>query len=325
MASGGASTPAICQSAGPTGRPFFPRIRRPQPLASADRVARQPSLGESVAPGARATFQAAKTQVQPRATRLTRQHHPAERSGDRQCSHKWKNIRLTCTDTRSSGTRLTTTTCGQPTCGSMNCRRWSRDSYLATSSFTPTAASTGPICRTSSKGATVFEQLIDHPAWVELVRHFIGPRHRPYIHESFLNIRGTGGYIGVHSGGHVVDSRKRKGRDQGQWCCSYLSLLVALTDVGPGDGGTVVVPGSHNSDFPHPHQDSRAGISRGPGELVEGAIEVYLKAGDALLINDFLCHGSAERTNPGERPHGHLPAMCRRSMATVSAMCRRLN
>jgi len=151
------------------------------------------------------------------------------------------------------------------------------------------------------EGGELFEQLIDHPAWIEQVRHFIGTRHRPYVHEAFLNIREAGGYIGVHSGGHVTDSRKRKGRDRGHWCCSYLSLLVALTDVGPGDGGTVVVPGSHNSDFPHPQQDSRAGISEGPGESLEGAVEVYLNAGDALLINDFLCHGSAERTNAGER------------------------
>ena len=149
--------------------------------------------------------------------------------------------------------------------------------------------------------ANIFERLIDHPSWIGIVRHYIGKRHRPFINEVFLNVRGQEGYIGVHSGGHIRDSRRRSGRLGGQWCCGYLSLLIALTDIGPGDGGTVVVPGSHKSDFPHPMQDEQAGISAGPGEMIEGAIEVELAAGDALLINDFICHGSAERTNPGQR------------------------
>ena len=147
----------------------------------------------------------------------------------------------------------------------------------------------------------IFERLIDHPSWIGLVRHYLGPRHRPFINEAFLNLRGAGGYIGVHSGGHIRDSRNRSGRNGGKWCCSYLTLMVALTDVGPGDGPTVLVPSSHKSDFPHPMQHEDAGISKGPGEKIEGAVEIYVKAGDALLINDYLCHGSAERTNAGER------------------------
>ena len=32
-----------------------------------------------------------------------------------------------------------------------------------------------------------------------------------------------------------------------------------------------------------------------------GSTEVYLEAGDAILFVDSLCHGSAKRTNKGER------------------------
>lgn len=75
-----------------------------------------------------------------------------------------------------------------------------------------------------------------------------------------------------------------------------LSLLVPLSEVGPGDGATVVVPGSHKSDFPHPLQEHRGGISSGSGEQLEGAEEIHLKAGDALLFNDALdcdvCEGA---------------------------------
>ena len=36
-------------------------------------------------------------------------------------------------------------------------------------------------------------------------------------------------------------------------------------------------------------------------EKMIGSLEVHLKAGDALLFVDSLCHGSAKRTNKGER------------------------
>ena len=150
------------------------------------------------------------------------------------------------------------------------------------------------------EGGEIFERMIDHPAWIDQVRHYIGKAHGPYINESFINIRGRGGFIGVHSGGHVVDSCKPGGRDRGEWCCSELSLLVALTDVGPGDGPTVLIPSSHKSDMRHPHD--KGGFSdAGPATRLEGAVEVHMKTGDALLFQDFLCHGSAERTNPGQR------------------------
>lgn len=170
------------------------------------------------------------------------------------------------------------------------------------------------------EGGEIFERLIDHPAWIDLVRHYIGPRSSPFINEGFINIRGPGGYIGVHSGGHVPDSRNRTGRDKGEWCCCLLTLMVPLTDVSSGDGPTVIIPGSHKSDLPHPMQKKNAGISGGPGQAVEGALEVYLKAGDTLLFNDSLCHGSAARKNPGKRrmvTFRYLPSMYAHRFAYV--------
>ena len=134
------------------------------------------------------------------------------------------------------------------------------------------------------EGGEFFERLIDYPAWIDLVRHYIGPHDRPFINEGFINIRGRGGYIGVHSGGHMPDSRNRTGRSQGEWCCCLLTLMVPLTDVGVGDGPTVIIPGSHKSDFPHPMQKASAGITHSPGETIEGAMEVYLNAGDACCL-----------------------------------------
>ena len=37
----------------------------------------------------------------------------------------------------------------------------------------------------------------------------------------------------------------------GRWSVQYLSLIVALQDIGPGDGATVLVLGSHKSEIAH--------------------------------------------------------------------------
>ena len=76
-----------------------------------------------------------------------------------------------------------------------------------------------------------------------------------------------------------------------------MSIIVALEDIGPGDGATVLLPGSHKSMISHPGQQQMVT----EGSLVEGAEEMYLRAGDALLFNDSLCHGAAARLNEGDR------------------------
>lgn len=147
----------------------------------------------------------------------------------------------------------------------------------------------------------IFASLIDHPAWIDLVRHYLGPTARPSLHEMFLNLRGPGGYIGVHSGGGNINGRISAGIDRGQWCVQYMTLMLALDDVDSGDGATVIVPGSHKSALMHPRQSGGGGISSVAGGSVEGAEEIHLNAGDGLLFNDALLHGSAQRTNPGLR------------------------
>lgn len=149
-----------------------------------------------------------------------------------------------------------------------------------------------------------FEQLIDHPAWFERVKHFVGGEgtfdchHGPlFIDENFANFREPGGGIGLHSGGDTGIKRNQFRYHNGRFQCGQINILMALTDIGPGDGATMVVPCSHKASFPHPH----AGQAREAVDGVEGAIEVFLEKGDALLFTDTLSHGSARRVNPGVR------------------------
>ena len=154
-----------------------------------------------------------------------------------------------------------------------------------------------------------FEALIDHPAWFDKARHFVGAegtfdeQHGPLlIDEAFANVRTAGESIGLHNGGHVGLSRCQFRYHAGRFHCNQINVLIALTDIGPGDGGTVLIPGSHKSNFEHPSfARFGMGVDRPDPALIEGALEVHMSAGDALLFVDCCTHGSSKRINDGER------------------------
>ena len=153
-----------------------------------------------------------------------------------------------------------------------------------------------------------FEKLIDHPSWFEKVKTFVGGEnsfdalHGPlFIDENFANVRGPGEAIPLHSGAHECVKRTQYMYKNGKFMCGQVNILIALTDMMPGDGATMVIPGSHKSNFAHPHFAMHDWDSAPSVDNVEGAIEANMKAGDALLFVDAISHGSAKRTNPGNR------------------------
>ncbi|MEM7799250.1 MAG: phytanoyl-CoA dioxygenase family protein, partial [Chloroflexota bacterium] len=159
------------------------------------------------------------------------------------------------------------------------------------------------------EGGPAFERLIDHPSWIEKLKYFIGGEgtfdwyHGPlFIDENFANIRGPGQAIGLHSGGHTGIKRIQYRYHNGRFQCGQINILMALTDIGPGDGATMVVPGSHKANFQHPDFEKHK-MRGGDASVddVEGAVEVHLEAGDAILFVDCISHGSAKRINPGMR------------------------
>jgi hypothetical protein len=154
------------------------------------------------------------------------------------------------------------------------------------------------------EGGEPFEELIDHPSWHERLVRYAGEKgsyvEGLFIDECFASIRRSGGYFPFHSGGELGVIRGQYGFYNGHFKCGQVNMLLALTDIGPGDGGTMIIPGSHKSNFQHP------GVKAGWDEAqkidgIEGAMEVHLNKGDALLFVDALSHGASTRTNPGER------------------------
>ncbi len=146
-----------------------------------------------------------------------------------------------------------------------------------------------------------FEELIDHPSWINHLRRYCGEEKSYvsglFIDESILSVRKAGGHHPVHSGGFQGAMRGRYDYLNGVFRCGQCNIIVALTDIGPGDGATMVVPGSHKSNFPHPLQGDY-----GRGDRMDdlpGAIPLYMNKGDALLFVDGVMHGGSSRTNTG--------------------------
>ena len=147
-----------------------------------------------------------------------------------------------------------------------------------------------------------FEELIDHPAWLGHVQRYVGGDDGLFIDEAFADLRGPGKATRLHSGAHKRRIRTQFRFHNDQFRCGQINVLMALRDIGPGDGATMVIPGSHKSNLLHPAFKTPA-QSQGPESLddVEGAVEVFLRAGDAVLFVDCLAHGSARRVNAGQR------------------------
>ena len=142
-----------------------------------------------------------------------------------------------------------------------------------------------------------FERLVDHPSWLGHLERYIGGDDGLFVDESFADVRGQGVATRIHSGAHKRRIRTQFRYHDGQFRCGQINILLALDDVGPGDGPTMIVPGSHKSNLLHPAFRERVESLDG----VEAAVEVSLKAGDAAFFVDCLAHGSARRTNAGQR------------------------
>lgn len=150
----------------------------------------------------------------------------------------------------------------------------------------------------------VFERHIDHPSWIEHVRRWVNPANGLSLHETLLNLRGQGGYISIHCGGHVPGTYMTfRHANTGQWMVGQINCITALTDIGPGDGATTLIPGAHKASIPHPKLlsvDEETYFSEAAGDAV-GMRELYMETGDTLLFTDAITHGSATRTNEGYR------------------------
>ncbi len=155
-----------------------------------------------------------------------------------------------------------------------------------------------------------------HPKLVPLVEEVVGGAVRLEETEAIINRRNpevdieqlhkrrynpTGFHRGTqHGWGTYIEQNK--------YHCIFVKTLAYLTDVGPDDGGTCVIPGSHRLTWPQ-------------NEMIEAALaddklihQVEASAGSVLLFAEALIHSTTAIRSDRERViliAGYTPPMVR--------------
>jgi ectoine hydroxylase-related dioxygenase (phytanoyl-CoA dioxygenase family) len=132
-----------------------------------------------------------------------------------------------------------------------------------------------------------FLKMLAHPAIIQRLNWMIGAGYRVTQNTALCHVKGSSGQM-LHAGNTNPTSIGKhyemvNGRVHTR---SGMNVAWQLTDVGPGDGGFVVVPGSHKSCYPLPHSvrtcNERAPIRHVP-----------MRRGSVLFfLGGTVCHGA---------------------------------
>ena len=81
---------------------------------------------------------------------------------------------------------------------------------------------------------------------------------------------------------------------EGRIFCDDFVIFPCFDDVFPGDGGLLVVPGSHKAAFQRPPGLFNGGVMADREELPPGVVNVTPRAGDAVVMTAMLAHGALQ-------------------------------
>jgi hypothetical protein len=110
------------------------------------------------------------------------------------------------------------------------------------------------------------------------------------------------------------ESSRFESRD-GRIFTDHIVVFPYLTDVRPGDGGVVVLPGSHKAHFARPEHLFNGG-HLDSGILPQGLVNLTPDAGDIVIISESLTHGALPWT---PRDRQRLILVLRYRLQTVGA------
>ncbi len=141
-----------------------------------------------------------------------------------------------------------------------------------------------------------FRNLLAHPKTIPYLNTMLGRGwkmdHDPFI---FTSTVGTEG-LRLHGSGNVAFNGSRFYKYQnGQMRCGLINCQYQLTDVGPDDGGLMVVPGSHKANFLCPE------VIQSFEKDQEAVYHVPMKAGNLVIFNEATTHGTLPWKSKGER------------------------
>jgi hypothetical protein len=123
----------------------------------------------------------------------------------------------------------------------------------------------------------VFLQLVVNPVVLPYIDAMVS---RPRLKSTWLDFKWNGGTTGYHSN-HTPHNVHNQYHFQGQIYHNLFQVFYAMKDIGPGEGGIRLVPGSHKANYPAPNAD-----------LSDLEVEITMKAGSVLLFTHDARHGS---------------------------------
>lgn len=160
-----------------------------------------------------------------------------------------------------------------------------------------------------------FRALASDPALVRRVFDLVNQPLR--LIESYALRRGAGSFLPLHNGlGEQLDlggeypatiarnlSQYHTYHD-GRLYCMYVKVLVYLTDIASDEDGPFCwVQGSHKANFPllrtlYEGRENGVPIAEQSPIPVE---KLYVRAGDVVLLNESLMHGTLTKSSEGSR------------------------
>jgi ectoine hydroxylase-related dioxygenase (phytanoyl-CoA dioxygenase family) len=130
-----------------------------------------------------------------------------------------------------------------------------------------------------------FRALLDHPSIMPHLLEVLRDGFRLDHLYGIITVVGAEGHT-LHGGGTADDFTHFYQFHNGRMRCGLTVVSWALTDVGPGDGGFMCIPGSHKSNYVSP-----PGVSRLEKDI--GVVrQVEAPAGSAVIFTEALTHGT---------------------------------
>jgi len=162
----------------------------------------------------------------------------------------------------------------------------------------------GGILEWDDEESQVFKNILDHPKLIPYFHEFMGEGYR-MDHSPFIIIQDKGAEgFALHGGSIDVLTGEYNpflaySCKQGRIYNPLLAVSVVLSDHDEGDGGFVVVRGSHKSNFPAPESIINGQFDK---DLEEDILhQPVTKAGDVILFSEGTVHGARPWTNPNRQ------------------------
>ena len=128
--------------------------------------------------------------------------------------------------------------------------------------------------------------LVDLSANPVVVPYLSEMIEKPRLKSTWIAFKWRRGETKLHSN-HTPSNTCNFYHYNGRIRHNLLNLMYAMSDIGPGEGGLKVIPGSHKANYPRQTGD----------DVSDLLVELTMKAGDVLLFSHDMAHCSLNESD----------------------------